>query len=120
MARYVFLFHDAVTIRAQTEADYRAILRDFRDWGRTLEAEGRLLGGHKLTDEPGRALHSSGGAVAVMDGPFAETKELIGGLVVVEADDYDHAAELATSCPQLKYGGRIEIRQIDEITHEQS
>lgn len=120
MARYVFLFHDAVTTRAHTEEDYRAILGDFRDWGRSLEAEGRLLGGHKLTDDPGRSMHASGSAVQVMDGPFAETKELIGGLVVVQADDYDHAVELAKTCPQLKYGGRIEIRQIDEITHERS
>ncbi len=115
MARYVFLFHDTVTTQAETEEAYRAILEDFRAWGRTLEAEGRLLGGHKLTEEPGRSMRTAGGAVQVMDGPFAETKELIGGLVVVEAADYDDAVELARSCPQLKYGGRIEIRQVDEV-----
>ena len=115
MARYVFLFHDAVTTRAQTEEDYRAILKDFGAWGRALEAEGRLLGGHKLTEEPGRNMVRKGEAIQVMDGPFAETKELIGGLVVVEADDYDAAVELARSCPQLKYGGRIEIREVDGL-----
>ena len=120
MARYVFLFHDSVTAKAQTDEDYRAILSDFRAWGRTLEAEGRLLGGHKLTEEPGRSMRKTGGSVQVMDGPFAETKELIGGLVVIEADDYDHAVELAKACPQLKYGGRIEVRQVDEVTHERS
>lgn len=115
MARYVFLFHNTVTAQAKTEAEYRAILNDFRDWGRRLEAEGRLLGGHKLMDEPGRSMRKSGDAVQVMDGPFAETKELIGGLVVVQADDYDDAVELAKACPQLKYGGRIEIREVDGL-----
>ena len=38
-----------------------------------------------------------------------------GGLVVVEAEDYDAAVELARSCPQLKYGGRIEIREVDGL-----
>ena len=115
MARYVFLFHDNVTAGATTEEEYRAILKDFGEWGRALGEEGRLLGGHKLMDEPGRTMQKKGGAVQVMDGPFAETKELIGGLVVVEAADYDDAVELARSCPQLKYGGRIEIREVDGL-----
>lgn len=117
MARYVFLFHNNVTADAVTEDEYRAILKDFGEWARALGEEGRLLGGHKLTDEPGRTMQKKGGAVQVMDGPFAETKELIGGLVVVEATDYDDAVDLAQSCPQLKYGGRIEIRQVDELDH---
>ena len=115
MAKYVLLFHDHVSAGVPTEEEYRAILNDFRDWGRALAADGKLLGGHKLTEEPGRTMRKKDGAVLVMDGPFAETKELIGGVVVVEADDYDGAVELARSCPQLKYGGRIEVREIDEL-----
>ena len=117
MARYVFLFHDDVSTKAETPEEYQAILKDFGDWARVLGAGGRMQGGHKLTEEPGRTMQKTDGAVQVMDGPFAETKELIGGLVVVEAADYDDAVELARSCPQLKYGGRIEIRQIDELDH---
>ncbi len=117
MARYVLLFHDNITADAASEDEYRAILKDFGEWGRKLGAEGRLLGGHKLTDEPGRTMTKKDGSVLVLDGPFAETKELIGGLVVVEAADYDDAVALAQSCPQLKYGGRIELRQVDELDH---
>ena len=115
MAKYVLLFHDNVSAAASTAEDHRAILQDFGEWARTVRAEGRLLGGHKLTEEPGRTMQKKDGAVLVMDGPFAETKELIGDLVIVEAEDYDGAVALARSCPQLKYGGRIEVRQIDEL-----
>lgn len=117
MAKFVLLFQDNVGAAAPTEEEYRAILKDFGDWARKLRAEGRLLGGHKLTDEPGRSMKKKDSAVLVMDGPFAETKEMISGLMVIEAEDYDSAVDLARSCPQLKYGGRIEVRQIDELDH---
>ena len=48
----------------------------------------------------------------MIDGPFPETKEIIGGYFVIEAVDYDEAVELAKSCPHIDFG-RIEIRQVD-------
>jgi len=49
---------------------------------------------------------------AVTDGPFVETKEIIGGFSVVQADTIDAAAELAKECPSLLSGGHVEVRAL--------
>jgi hypothetical protein len=49
------------------------------------------------------------------DGPFAESKELLGGFFLIAAADYGAACRTAESCPHFKYGGSIEIRQIDPM-----
>ena len=56
------------------------------------------------------------GQVRVVDGPYAEAKEVVGGYFLIEAADYDEAVEISKGCPHLKYGGRIELRQIDPIS----
>jgi hypothetical protein len=50
----------------------------------------------------------------VIDGPYSETKEIIGGYYVIEAPDYAGAVELLRDCPHLSYG-KIEVRQHDEM-----
>ena len=61
-----------------------------------------------------KTLRSSGGRISVTDGPFAETKEQLGGIVVNAIEDMDYAAELLSQHPALKLGVVIEIRPIDE------
>ncbi len=116
MAKFVLLFQDdAEPAVALSPDEVRAIVGDFSDWAGLLREQGRLLGGQKLTDDRGRFMRKKDGQIQVMDGPFAETKELLSGFIMIEADDYQSAVEISKSCPQLKYGGRIEIRQIDEM-----
>ncbi len=47
------------------------------------------------------------------DGPFAEAKEVIGGIFTIDADSYDEAVEISKDCPHLKYGGWIEVREVE-------
>jgi hypothetical protein len=61
-----------------------------------------------------RTLRWRDGAVVVTDGPFAETKEHLGGFGVFEADDLSHAIELLSQHPALRYGSIFEIRPLDE------
>jgi hypothetical protein len=51
----------------------------------------------------------------VTDGPYTESKEIVGGFFTVVAADYDEACTIAADCPHLKYGGRIEVRMIHEL-----
>ena len=68
----------------------------------------------KLRDGSGRFLRPDGsGGVQVLDGPFSETKELVGGFYLVRADSYEAATALADDSPHLRYGGTIEIREIE-------
>jgi hypothetical protein len=92
-----------------------AITKDYIGWGDRLRAEGRLKAGEKLTIDAGRAMRSAAGRIVVTDGPYAETKELLGGFFVIAARDYDEACHTAESCPHFKYGGSIEVRRIDPM-----
>jgi hypothetical protein len=51
----------------------------------------------------------------VMDGPFAETKEMLGGFILIEAKDMDEAVELASKIPMAKHAS-IEVRPVMEIS----
>lgn len=53
----------------------------------------------------------------VVDGPFTELKEIIGGLVVVKAKDIDEAADYAKDCPILSVGGRVDVRPLVEVSY---
>jgi hypothetical protein len=60
-----------------------------------------------------------GGKVSVTDGPFAETKELLGGFLLIEAHDLDEAIEFAAQVPVAKYG-TIEVRPVKELVASKS
>lgn len=90
------------------------LLERFNAWGGKLAAQGRIKDGKKLTDEGGRVLEHRGGRVAVKDGPYGETKEIVGGVYFITAKDYDHAVELCRDQPNLSLpGGTLEIREVD-------
>ena len=115
MPDFVLLLHRLRGPAPSAEAMATAI-KDYSGWADRLRGEGRLKGGQKLTFDAGRVMrNAAGGRVVVTDGPYAESKELLGGFFVVTAKDYDEACRLAESCPHLRYGGQIEIRQIDVV-----
>lgn len=93
----------------------QAVIKKYNDWTAKLQQAGRLTGINKLTAELGRNIVGFGDRQVVTDGPYAETKEVIGGYWIVTAANYDEAVELARDCPSLEFGGRIEVRQVDQI-----
>ena len=116
MQNYLLLLHqDQNRPRPSAPAEFAAITKEYMSWAERMRGEGRLQGGEKLTDDAGKVLRASSGRVAVTDGPYAESKELVGGYFLISAGDYAEACRLAESCPHLKFGGRIEVRQIDKM-----
>ena len=91
----------------QTFAKYRA-------WRTRLSDAGRLVGGQKLEDTDGRVMRTSGDSkeIRITDGPFAESKELVGGFFLVSAESYQEAVELCHDSPHLEFGA-IEVRRIE-------
>ena len=69
---------------------------------------------HRLTPDPGRVMRSQGGKIRTADGPYSETKEILGGYYTIEAADYDEAVRLAQEHVHLELGGTIEVRQVWE------
>jgi hypothetical protein len=92
-----------------------AMTKAYMGWADRMRAEGRLKGGDKLTGDPGKVMRPGDGRVTVTDGPYAESKEILGGYFMISAKDYDDACRVAESCPHLGYGGRIEVRQVDQM-----
>jgi len=66
----------------------------------------------RLADDPGKVIRSDHGKPHTTDGPYSETKEVLGGFYLIEAADYDEAVKLALDHPHLEYGGTLEIRQL--------
>lgn len=100
---------------ASNPEEFTRMTREYMDWADRLRAQGQLKGGNKLTDDAGRILRSNSGRLATTDGPYAESKEIVGGFFVISAGDYAEACRIAESCPHLKYGSYIEVRQLQEL-----
>lgn len=70
-------------------------------------------GGKRLEDETGRVMKPQpGGLPKITDGPYGETKEVIGGFYMIEAADYDEAVQRTMDHPHLEYNGTVEVRHI--------
>jgi hypothetical protein len=81
-------------------------------WIQRLTAQGKVKPGRAL-DRKGAIVSGKNGRV-VTDGPFAESKEAIGGYLLVDVETLDEAIAIAQSIPGLAYGGSIEVRPIAE------
>jgi hypothetical protein len=112
--KFMLLLHDRPKAFAKmSPEEMQQVVQKYVAWGRRLRARKLLDGSNKLTDDPGRVVRRRRGKTLVSDGPYAESKELLGGYFIVKAKNYDAAAECALDCPHLEYGGTIEIRQVD-------
>ena len=116
MPRYMLLLHDDQSaFTSLSPQQMQTIIEKYIAWGGRLRERGVLGESNKLADEPGRVVRSNNGTMRVTDGPYSETKEVLGGYYIVRADDYDAAVALTRDCPHLEYGGTIEVRQIEEM-----
>jgi hypothetical protein len=115
MAQFMLILHDNPAAWAQVApSEIQRIIGEYVAWRKGLEARGRFVSSAKLTDDGGKSLAKAGGQIRVVDGPYAEAKEVVGGYFIVEADGYDDAVALCRDCPHLTYD-RIEVRQLDRV-----
>jgi hypothetical protein len=112
----VLLQEDPTTWARFTPAQMRKVLEKYMAWGIKMRRSKRILDGHKLGEEGGRVMKKDGKGVRVVDGPFAETKDVIGGFYLFKADSYDHCLELLEDHPHLEYGHTIAVRAVDPIS----
>lgn len=82
-----------------------------------LRVNGHYLGGEALQpSDTALTLSRKNGTVAITDGPFTETKEQLGGVLILEARDMNHAVQLMSQHPALTYGNSFEIRPVGDMT----
>jgi hypothetical protein len=106
------LYDDPSQFETLPAEQLQAILQRYRAWRLRMEGQGAVLSGYKLADGEGRVIRRRGGRVQVTDGPFGETKELVGGYFVLRAASYDEALRILEDCPHLEFGA-IEVRAHD-------
>jgi len=116
MANYMFLLYDNPEAWADiSPEEMQRAIEKYNGWAAGLSSQGKLVGSEKLKDGEGRVLERKGEKTRVLDGPYSETKEIVGGYFTISAADYDEAVAIAEGCPHLEYGGMVEIRAVDVI-----
>ena len=98
------------------EAEYESVNAEY--WA--LREDSRCLGGAHLqpADSATTVRGGGGGENLITDGPFADTKEVLGGYYVVDASNLDDALEFAQRIPAVRLGGVVEVRPLVEVPVE--
>ena len=98
------------------DAQRDGIMRDYGDWVQNLANTGHLRSGAKLhPTQSAKSVRMKNGRAVFTDGPFAETKEQLGGYHIVECRDMDEAMAIAARIPTLSAGGTVEVRCIEKL-----
>ena len=106
---HLLIFRSTDWYRGLSPEQMQQIADQWMGWFNGLKEEGKCLGGNPLERE-GKLV--SGKNRAVSDGPFAESKESIGGYFLLKVSSMDEAVAIAQQCPGLPYGIRVEVRPI--------
>ncbi len=115
MAKFALLLGGAdLDKRSNDPALAAKMFERFSLWLGSVQKSGRYVTSFKLRDQTGARLSVRGGQV--VEGPFIETKEAVGGVFLVEAASLEEAAAIARECPVLELqNGYVEIRVIEEV-----
>lgn len=111
---YLLLFRGSDWQKGLSPEEMQQVFNHWKAWYDRLAAEGRVAGGHPL-ERTGKIVSSGRGGILVADGPFAESKEAIGGYFQLTVATEAEAVAIARDCPGLPYGAVVEVRPIAEV-----
>jgi hypothetical protein len=116
--KFMFLiYHDEKTLDSLPEGEMQRLVDGALDYDEELRRSGHYLVSNALQrTRTARTIRVRGGGVSTTDGPFAETKEQLGGFFLVEAKDIDEACAVASRFPPARIG-TIEVRPVQELRH---
>ena len=110
MSEFVFLYRSETDIKKLSPQEAQQAMQKWMAWFKELEAKGKLKSIGQPLERAGKVV--GGKKRPVTDGPYAETKDIIGGFSLIEARNLDEAAELAADCPGIERGGLVEVRPV--------
>jgi len=109
MSEFLFLFKGGRPYIPDTPRETMKIqMEAWAKWSAGLREQGRLVATDRLSNE--RKIVS--GKTMVTDGPYAEGKEIVGGYMIIKANDLNEAIEVSKDCPIFEYNGVVEVREI--------
>ena len=109
MSDYLFLIRNAGNPMEQMSPEQmQGHLDEWSEWMGGLAAEGRLISAKPLA-QAARCVRKE----VVVDGPYAEAKDVVGGDLLVRCDSMEHAIEVARRCPVVALGSLVEVRETE-------
>ena len=123
MPRYAALIYGSPPDQNEgSPEEWAQIMAEYNDFGATAGAAGVLAGGEALQDTTTATTvqvrgGAKGGEIVTVDGPFAETKEVLGGFYLIDCADLDAAISWAAQIPGA-WHGKVEVRPVVDFTSE--
>jgi hypothetical protein len=113
MAKVLFVYREPPMDHAKVSPEQmQQMMQQWMTWIRGAMDAGWMVAAGDALQPEGKVVK---GDSVITDGPFAESKELIGGYSVVEASDLDAASKLAAGCPAFEVGGSVEVRELMNV-----
>jgi hypothetical protein len=116
--KFLFLiYHDEKTLDTLPDGEMQGLVDSALDYSEKIRQSGHYIVSNALQRaRTARTVRVRGGKATTTDGPFAETKEQLGGFFLIEAKDIDEACEVAARFPPARIG-TIEVRPVQELRH---
>jgi len=114
MEKFIYLFRGGEN-HAYNANDSEAAAKNMQawmSWMQSLQEKGILAGGDPLQPT---GMQVNGIEKTVTDGPYTESKELVGGYLIINANDIHHAVEISKGCPIFNENGKVEIRPVQKM-----
>ena len=109
------IYSDESMFPKAPEAEIQKMMSEYREFGDGIKASGHYLAGHRLhPTNMATTVRIRNGKLSTTDGPFAETKEQLGGFYMIEARDLNDAIQVAAKIPSARIGS-VEVRPIVEF-----
>jgi len=108
MKEFMMIFRNDKDYPKPSPEEMPGLIKQWQNWIGGIAAQDKFVATNALGFE-GKIVHSD---KTVTDGPYVEVKEIVGGYIVVKADNIDDAVKLADGCPYLSSGGNVEVRDV--------
>jgi hypothetical protein len=112
MEKFMLIFQGGVEAKLSPE-EMQVNMGKWFAWIERLNKDGKYVSGEPLL--PGGKLVSGKGGKTVIDGPYTEGKEVVGGFFIINAKDMNEAVEIAKDSPGFEYEGAVQVRQVQKM-----
>jgi hypothetical protein len=110
------IFYDEKNLNNLSEGELSNLVDESLDYNERLRVGQHLVAAQALElVSAAKTVRMRSGELLITDGPFAETREHIGGFILIDAKDMDEAVQLASRIPSVRLGG-VEVRPVKELT----
>jgi hypothetical protein len=117
MQYLLMIYGNEAALETLTPEEGHAMMKEYEAFTQSIVASGHYRAGERLErSQAATTVRLKAGQLVTSDGPFAETKEQLGGYYLVEAKDLDEAIRMARRVPSVRFGGSVEIRPVAPVS----